>query len=311
MGFPTADVEGLELRSGGEEEERDRWLLTVTFFGLYGPSSPMPNHFSEEILWAGAEGEQLRDFLDLFHHRFTSFLFRAWEKYRYHLQYSQDGDDKFSRRILSLVGLGTDGMLEALAVPAPHLIRAAGLLRERGRTAAGLEGVLRDHFEGTGLTVESFVAHDAAIPADQLARLGSSACRLGTTACLGERIVDLGGSFRVAVGPLGAAEYRRFLPDGEALPRLARLTRFYVSDPLRFDVRLRLRAAEVPPLRLSPEAGFPLGWMSWIAPDGATEGSAVLSNRGVDPRQHPSPRPQPAPRAPAGPAASRNRQRGV
>lgn len=308
MGFPSSDVEELTLLPGGEEETPDRFLLTVTFFGLYGPSSPMPNHFSEEILWGGAEGKQVRDFLDLFHHRLTSFLFRTWEKYRYHVQYTGDGSDPFSRRLLSLAGLGTDGMLEALGVAAPEMIRAAGLMRSRGRTAAGLERVLRDHFEGTGLAVESFVAHDAPIPADQLARLGRPTCRLGTTACLGERVVDLGGSFRVAIGPLSAAEYRRFLPDGEALPRLVRLTRFYVTDPLRFDVRLGLRAAEVPALRLSPDAGLPLGWMSWLVPDGAREGSAVLSTRAVDPLHRSSPRPQPAPRAPAAPGASQLRR---
>lgn len=297
MGFPRADVEVLALVPGPEEGTPDRFLLTVTFFGLYGPASPMPNHFSEEILWAGAEAEPLRDFLDLFHHRFTSFLYRSWEKYRYHLQYCAEGTDAFSRRILSLAGLGTEGSLEALDLAAPHLIRAAGLLRSRGRTAAGLVAVLRDHFEGTSLAVESFVVHEAPIPADQLARLGSPSCSLGTTACLGERVADPGGNFRVTAGPLTAAEYRSFLPDGDSLPRLARLTRFYVTDPLRFDVRLRLRAEEVPALRLSPEAGLPLGWMSWLAPDDAREGEAVLSTRGVDPLFRTPSRPEPPPPA--------------
>jgi hypothetical protein len=48
-------------------------------------------------------------------------------------------------------------------------------------------------------------------------------------------------------------------------------------------------------MRLSPSAGLPLGWMSWLAPDGATEGSAVLSTRAVDPLYRRAPAPQPAP----------------
>ena len=57
MGFPASDVASVEERPDPAGEGASRFLLTVNFFGLYGPASPMPNHFTEEILWAGADGE--------------------------------------------------------------------------------------------------------------------------------------------------------------------------------------------------------------------------------------------------------------
>ena len=315
MGFPRCAVESVELpsaaSSGGrpsgplpsggplpeglpraaepfdgeppEAPEGGRAVVTVNFMGLYGPSSPLPNHFTEEILWAGADGAAARDFLDLFHHRLISFVYRAWEKYRYPMQYRAGGEDRHSRRVLSLLGLGTAGAGGAAGIPAASVLRIAGLLRSRARSAAGLEAALRDHTGGLPIRVVPFVSRRASVPPDQRARLGRGTCRLGETACLGERVLDSAGAFEIAIGPLSCEDYRRFLPGGDALDRLVRLVRFYVPDPLHFHVRLRTRDGEAPRLALAPSAGLPLGRMSWLAPRPLEAGEAVVPVRDSDP----------------------------
>ncbi len=283
LGFAASDVQEIEVREDPLAEIPIRYIVTVNFMGLYGPSSPMPPHFTEEIIWAGAEGAGPRDFLDIFHHRLISLVYRAWEKYRYPIQFEGDATDRFTQRIACLAGLGTPGIAEAAGLPLLELLRVTGALGAHHRSASGLAGLLRDQFEGIPIDVEACVERDAPIPRALAMRLGRSASRLGEDACLGERVRDRSGKFRIVLGPLGPDEYRRFLPRGEDLERLARLVRLFATDPLEFDVALRLAPDGVPALRLSPEADLPLGLMSWLTPRGDAEGRALLSTRGIDP----------------------------
>jgi type VI secretion system protein ImpH len=296
MGFPSTDIEAVEP----EEKDPSRTRITVHFMGLYGPASPMPNHFTEEILWAGSDEQSVRDFLDIFHHRLISLVYRAWAKYRYPLQFESAPLDGFSRRLLCLMGLGTDAMADATGVDVVPLLMTTGALATRRRSAVGLEGFLREHFPDLTIRVVPCVLRRAAIPADQRLRLGGAA-PLGRDACLGETAADRAGSFRIEIGPLAVASYRELLPRAERLGRLVRLARLYLADPLRFDVRLVLRGPEVPPLRIGAGSDLPLGQMSWLAPRG-DEGRATLSTRRLDPLHGPrasAPHARPAGAAPA------------
>lgn len=298
LGFPGSDVESVEQLPDDVGAGPGRFLVTVNFMGLYGPASPLPSHVTEEIIWAGIDGAGARDFLDLFNHRLISFLYRSWEKYRYPVQFDPAGSDEFTLRVLCLLGLGTPGMFEEAGLPTPALLRTAGILGSRHRSAAGLEGLLRDHFPGVGVRVDSCVERRAVIPRAASFRLGRGAARLGEDACLGETVRDRSGGFRLTLGPMSREEFRDLLPGHPGLTRLLRLTRLYLPDALDFDLALRLRAPEVPALRLDPAADLPLGQMSWLAPRGEEEGRARVSIRGFDPLVHREPT---RPAAPAGP----------
>ncbi len=283
LGFAVSDVASVERYEIPGEEIPERYRVTINFFGLYGPASPLPNHFTEDLLWNGRDQDPVREFLDLFHHRMISFVWRAWAKYRHYVQYREEGRDAFTRRMLCLVGMGTPGAAEAAGVPAPLLLRGAGLVGGQPRSAAGLRSFLQDQFEAVAVEVRDFLERHVAIPVEQLFRLGSAAARLGEEACLGERLSDRGGAFRVVLGPVSAADARRFLPGREAFERLVRFTRFFVTDPLDFDVMLRVQGAEVPAFRLSADGGMPLGQLTWLTPTGEEEGRVVLSTRSADP----------------------------
>jgi type VI secretion system protein ImpH len=279
MGFAASDVEGVRPSPA----EPERWEVTVNFMGLYGPASPLPNHFTEELVWSGADGEAERAFLDLFNHRMVSFVFRSWQKYRHPVQFDAVEPDAFTHRMLCLIGLGTPGMGEASGLNTVRLLKTAGAFVSRRRSAVGLEGVLREHFPGVGVRVVPNVERWASLPADQRMKLGGSGARLGRDACLGERVRDRSTSFRIELGPLSRAAFRAFLPDGADLPRLARLVRLYVADPLDFEVLLRLTASEVPPLSPRPQESLPLGQMSWLQRSHVREGRAVIRVRRADP----------------------------
>ena len=283
MGFAARDMADFEIFEVPGAEIPVRYRVTINFFGLYGPASPLPNHFTEDLLWGGPESDLVRDFLDLFHHRLISFLWRSWTKYRYDVQFAVGGSDPFTRRMLCLVGLGTKGMKEGADLMGPMLLRGAGMLSAYPRSASRLRGFLRNQFEGIEVQIEQFRYRRVRILPEQLLRLGRPTAALGQNAALGERFGDVAGAFRITLGPLGADDYRRFLPGQPDYAKLVGLTRLFPTDPLDFDVELRLRAPEVPALTLSAESGLPLGQMSWLSPTGKAEGRAVLSTKRFDP----------------------------
>ena len=79
LAFPPTDLEGVEPQSHG-----DKIQITTTFFGLYGSDTPLPYSYAEHIAQISQEhyGRRVRSFLDIFHHRLLSLLYRAWDKYR-------------------------------------------------------------------------------------------------------------------------------------------------------------------------------------------------------------------------------------
>ena len=287
IGFPPGDIHELtSLDTDEETGEARRWRVEVNFMGLYGPSSPMPTHFSEEFLWAaaaGTEADAAREFVDLFHHRIISFVFRAWLKYRHDEQFDAKALDDFSRRMLCLLGLGTAGMEKGAQLAPLPLLRTAGLLADRHRSAAGLEQYLRAHLGLDTLRIRPCVESTAHVPRSQQLRLGRPSARLGDTAVLGEQMVDRAGTFRIEIGPTDVPSARRFLPGSPDLVKLVRLTRLYVHDPLKIELRLRIRAESVPPLRLTGRAQLGLGHLTWLSPGGRLEGQATVSLRPYDP----------------------------
>jgi type VI secretion system protein ImpH len=70
------------------------------------------------------------------------------------------------------------------------------------------------------------------------------------------------------------ADYRRFLPDGTSLVRLADWIRNYVRDPLEWDLNLQLRRAEVPRLALGRQQR--LGYTTWLLARPATSDATQL-----------------------------------
>ena len=66
---------------------------------------------------------------------------------------------------------------------------------------------------------------------------------------------------------MGFDDYVAFSPCGERLPELREVVDVMNGDCLDYEIELRLRAEEVPPLQLSAPAAS-LGWSSWLGPAG-------------------------------------------
>jgi type VI secretion system protein ImpH len=280
LGFAARDVETLEwvdFRGDvvDDGDESARWRMTVNFHGLYGPASPMPAALTEEILWYVDDHDPVRDFLDIFHHRAISFVYRAWRKYRHHEQYEVDPYDAATRRCLALAGLPEE-MHPACPFDPLGVLRDVGLLWDVRRSVGGLEGILRDQFPGIRIRVDAAMGRVVEIPREQRSRLARHGSRLGEDATIGGQTFDLTGAFRVSLGPLSVEEYQAFFPGEARHTALVRLIRFYVSDPLECSIRLLLRGGEIPGASLEAERKLGLGKLCFLAPEDPDDHEVVV-----------------------------------
>ena len=242
-----------------------------------------------------AERTALRDWLDLFNHRFVSLFFRAWEKYRFPFRFEQAAgpgeDDPFTNVLRCYVGIGMAPLRSRLRVvarddPSPRaprrqlaavddlsLLYYAGFLAHRPRNAVSLQGLLGDYFD-LDARVLQFHGQWLAIEPEGRTRLGGEASsnQLGVSAIAGDRVWDVRSKIRLRLGPLSYERFRELVPDPapvaerKAFYLLSHLVRLYAGPEVDFDVQLVLRAAEVPECRLGDEddLGPRLGWNTWL-----------------------------------------------
>jgi type VI secretion system protein ImpH len=88
------------------------------------------------------------------------------------------------------------------------------------------------------------------------------ASRLGVGAVCGVAVPDRLHRFRIHAGPLDLAAYERFLPGADWHDMLRDWIRNYTGFELAWDIRLILRADQVPAVRLGGQSR--LGWTSWL-----------------------------------------------
>src|SRR5581483_5457169 len=209
----------------------------------------------------------LRDFLDIFHHRMVSLFFRAWQKYRFMVEFEQGRGDAFSQYLLDIIGLGTKGLQRRQDIRDLSLVYYAGLLAQQPRSAEALRLILHDYFE-VPVTVEQFLGAWYQLDESSQCNLEDafeSSQQLGFGAVVGDEIWDPQSRVRIVLGPLPLKRYLDFLPSGTAFKPLQSMTRFFAGDEFDFEVQLLLKREETPRLQLGAigDEAPQLGWVSW------------------------------------------------
>ncbi|MBL8178833.1 MAG: type VI secretion system baseplate subunit TssG [Bryobacterales bacterium] len=262
MAFPASEIQGLEWKE-------DRPIaLTVNFMGLFGPLGVLPTYYTEYIrARLRSKDSTLAAFLDIFNHRMIGLFYQAWEKYRFYVAYERGEQDRMSRYLMDVIGIGTKGLQKRLKVRDEVLLFFSGLLSLTPRSTMGLEQLLSEYFD-VPITVEQFAG--AWFPLErssqcQFERGDSYSEQLGVGAIVGDEVWDPQSGIRVRVGPLTLRQYLDFLPDGSAFEPLQSLTRFYTNGELSFEVQLVLKRDQTPGCCLgeSGEEGPRLGWVTW------------------------------------------------
>lgn len=256
-------------------DKNGRLTLEVSFLGLFGPSGALPQHYTQAIIdRLRHKDHALRDFLDLFNHRWLSLFYRAWEKHDYAAAYqtahSLGQEDSVTRILWCLIGLGTSGLRGRLRLEDKSLLYYAGLLADVRSRQSTLANILSDWFK-IPVQVLQFQGQWLRIALTdqtrmQLSRLGEqSHNQLGVDAVVGERVWNVENRFRIRLGALSYQEFKRFSPRADRLAALHTLARTYIGPQLEFDIQAVVQRDQVPSIRLGNEsAPSCLGWNSWL-----------------------------------------------
>ena len=263
LAFPASQIASFRWRDDGQAQ------MQVNFMGLTGPMGVLPHNYTELIQERKrAKDRSLEDFFDLFHHRILSLFYQAWEKYRFYVPYERGEADGFSNIIRSFAGIGTPGLERRQAVCDESILYYCGLFSLQARSATALQQILRDYFDAP-VEIEQFVGSWQRLePEDQCCMEGDApySNQLGMGAVVGGEVWDLQSRARIRLGPLTAAQYLSFLPEGDAWESLRAIATFFAGGEIEYEVQLVLQRGEVPPCALGAEGDEAprLGWFSWI-----------------------------------------------
>lgn len=262
--FPPSEI--YEITENEDElSDQKKHEMVVNFMGMLGIVGVLPIHYTELAVDRARYGDRaMWAFLDIFSHRAVSMFFRAWEKYRFPVQYER-GNDDFTAYLFDFLGLGTAGLRGRMNLVDENLIAYGGLIVQKPHSASALEQILTDYFAVTA-KIRQFSGQWLTLDEESITRLGVANSRLGATTIVGTRVWDYQSKFRVRLGALKFTEFQAFLPNGSAHKPLLSIVRFMSGEELDFDVQLKLKAKEVPSTILTTRAVRRpmLGWTSFL-----------------------------------------------
>lgn len=269
LDFPASDIAQVQRRKDLPQRDQPKAPaeMSVNFLGLAGCLGALDIPSTELVLQRASHNDKaLRDFLDIFNHRLVSLLYRIRKHHRVGLGSATPGDDQIARYLYSLIGMGTARLQGRMHIRDRALLYYAGILAQQPRSMAGLQRILADYFN-LDVQITQFVGKWCDLEEDQWTRIGESGTnqRLGRdSVVLGTRVWDQHARIEIQLGPLGLEDFESFLPTEWRFGVLCDLVRFYVKDELEFNVRLILKAEEIPTVELSTQPA--LSWTSWLGP---------------------------------------------
>lgn len=264
LSFAPRDLDGVDPAKGTVPPR-----LNVNFFGLLGPNGPLPLHLTEYVrdrLRNAGDTTMVR-FLDVFHHRLLMFFYRAWASAEPTASHDRPEGNRFLAYVGTLIGLGLPSLRERDEFPHDAKLFYAGRFSAQAHNPEGLAAIIGDFFQMPA-RIEEFMGDWLELPPEHCWHLGKPGPVgiLGVSATLGKHVWSRQHKFRVTMGPLTRAQFRRLLPGGPSLDRLRALVRNYMGEELRWDLRLFLAEVEEHPFQLGKSA---VGWTTWLGSPGA------------------------------------------
>ncbi len=262
---PSLDFAPATLERVQQKDNERPPVLYARHFGLLGPNGPLPlcyTEYARERILHHSD-PTFAAFCNVFHHRLSSFFFRAWADAQKVVDFDRPDGQHWAEFAASLIGLGMESLLHRESVPDRAKLYFAGRLIQQTRNAEGLEAIVQSFF-GVPTELQTFVRRWLKLPAESVCQLGRSSetGTLGASVILGSRFWSCQLHFRLRLGPLHLAEYQRLLPTGSSFRRLRDWVRQYAGEHYSWDVQLVLAKDEVPAIQIGV-AGL-LGWTTWL-----------------------------------------------
>ena len=256
MSFAPSNLTKVERKPGRPS------TISISGFGLFGPNGPLPLHITEYVHERihHHKDHTLSAFADIFHHRLITLFYRAWADSQTTVSLDRK-NSAFSRHVASLISMGMDSLLERDAIYDHVKFYFAGHLARQSRNPEGLVSILKRFF-GIEVALKEFIPQWIELHPEHQIQLGQNPVALGKDTILGSKVKDAQHKFRLELGPLSLAQYRRFFPQAQQSKELVSWVRQYIGIELAWDARLLLDKDEIQGLRLGQ--GGRLGLESFL-----------------------------------------------
>jgi len=248
LAFQSADVSRARWveaqRAWSDEPGRGRVEVTTTFLGVTGASSPLPSYVAEEIAQEDDEKRPRRDFLDIFHHRLVSLLYRGLARVAPHAEFRSDASDAHSRRLLALAGVDASAEARAGLLTDRDILRLVPIVAPRRGTRHAIEASIRaifaDVLGDAKIEIAAARGEEVEFDAAQRVSLGRRNTRLGTDMYAGRRIHHAAGRIVIVIGPIGSDAHRALSRGGELAAKLRAVIDFAADLPIEVDIEFIL-----------------------------------------------------------------------
>jgi type VI secretion system protein ImpH len=262
LAFHSRDISDAQLVT--LPDGRRRAQLQTTFLGLTGASSPLPSMLLEGLARDDDDELLRRDFLDVFHHRLLSLLYRGLLKFDLPRSVQQRSDARALDWLLLLGGLPPAHAERVVGLPRHLLLRFAPLLvtypANAERLATALRCALEDLLGEADVHIAQMQGGYVEIDEGSRARLGVD-LRLRRNSTLGSRAPAPASGIVAQIAPLSPASCARLAPGGDRFELLCAVALLFCPETVQ--IAVELTPTHTPPSRL----GFPscsLGRSAWL-----------------------------------------------
>ena len=267
-----------------------RMLIKLFGLGMLGPNGVLPLHFTE-IVRERSEAkmdETLANFLDLFHHRWLTHMYRAWAQAQSAAGLDRSDAETFTSYVARHGGDEPSEVQHSTLSPHARWATVA----HRVRAARNPDGLVNSIARFFGVPVALHENHLAWMPieADDCCKLGVPRLSgvVGQGAMLGEVVPDRQTRFRLTIGPLNLDAYLRLTPQGSGektdLPALIELVRAFIGFEYVWEIELLIKVQAVPPAQLGGDTR--LGWSTWLGSGECKPAQAAIKGMILEPESY-------------------------
>lgn len=258
LSFPGSDFSGVCFRPNGKAD------LRSNVFGFFGPQGALPLNTTEEVgRWVDSGDDSFVKFTDLFATRFFQLYFRVWSDSRAISQFDVPEKDRFQFYIGALGGVGTSAYRKRDNIDDVTRMPLVSLVGAQVKSPVRLKQMIEQHLKAD-VDIEEHIPIWLEFEENDKCRLGQQGSLMGQNTYMGSRLQSVSEKIRLHINTPSIAEYRSYLPGGDAYLQLCDLVFWYLGKTIDVDVELSLPRNNVPPAKLGETAE--LGWMAALTP---------------------------------------------
>ncbi|MBL7999410.1 MAG: type VI secretion system baseplate subunit TssG [Candidatus Kapabacteria bacterium] len=265
--FPASEIQTFKKTDVTDAPDS----MEVNFMGLAGVNGVLPPFVTELIInqEQTTDDSSLREFLDIFNHRFISVFSRVRRTYRPGYTSHVPERTPAAKLFMSILGIGMKSLQNRMSVRDMELVPFAGLLAGEPVDVPTVEHIFTE-FCGARATVKEYVGDWFAIDPEQHSTLGKNNSVLGVNSVAGKDVWLQTAGIHITLHNMSLSRFQALRPGGSEHILFNDVLRFTINDSCFADITLCLHPDEVP----APILGNPLlqlGRLLWLKSDVNTD----------------------------------------